>query len=40
MVEKRARPGGTTEKSGGVFWIPNNSFLRESKILDGLHDLR
>lgn len=34
IVEKRGRYGGTTEKSGGVFWIPNNSFLRESKIND------
>jgi len=38
MVEKRARPGGTTEKSGGVFWIPNNLFLRESKIEDKKED--
>ncbi|MCE5329546.1 FAD-dependent oxidoreductase [bacterium] len=34
MVEKRGRYGGTTEKSGGVFWIPNNSFLREGGVID------
>lgn len=34
MVEKRTRYGGTTEKSGGVFWIPNNSFLRAAGTED------
>jgi len=34
MLEKRNRYGGTTEKSGGVFWIPNNSFLRAGGVED------
>jgi len=34
MLEKRNRYGGTTEKSGGVFWIPNNSFLRAEGVED------
>lgn len=38
MVEKRSRYGGTTEKSGGVFWIPNNSFLSEAGVDDKKYD--
>lgn len=38
IIEKRNRYGGTTEKSGGVFWIPNNTFLRASGIEDARVD--
>ena len=32
IVEKALLFGGTTSKSGGVYWIPNNSFLRERGV--------
>jgi len=38
MIEKRNRYGGTTEKSGGVFWIPNNTFLRAKGVADKRED--
>lgn len=34
MVEKREAVGGTTAKSGGWFWIPNHSRLREMGVED------
>lgn len=38
VLEKRQRYGGTTEKSGGVFHIPNNSFMRAAGIKDERED--
>ena len=37
LVEKALLFGGTTAKSGGVYWIPNNRFLRE-RGLEGPRD--
>ncbi|MET0179349.1 MAG: FAD-dependent oxidoreductase [Novosphingobium sp.] len=34
ILEKTQYVGGTTAKSGGVIWVPNNRFIRE----DGEHD--
>lgn len=38
MVEKAASYGGTTMRSGGGFWIPNNRFQRELGIVDARQD--
>lgn len=38
MVEKAKRYGGTTEKSGGGFWTPNNSFMAAAGIEDPRED--
>ncbi|MEN6443976.1 MAG: FAD-dependent oxidoreductase [Methanoregula sp.] len=38
MVEKGATPGGTTGRSGGGFWIPNNRFQREKGVEDPRDD--
>ncbi|HYC01167.1 MAG TPA: FAD-dependent oxidoreductase [Candidatus Limnocylindrales bacterium] len=34
LVEKALLFGGTTAKSGGVYWIPNNRFLREAGVVE------
>ena len=31
ILEKTQYVGGTTAKSGGVMWIPNNRFIRASE---------
>jgi hypothetical protein len=38
MVEKGATPGGTTMRSGGGFWIPNNRFQKGKGIEDPRDD--
>lgn len=38
MVEKADAHGGTTIRSGGGFWIPNNRFQRERGIADSKQD--
>jgi 3-oxosteroid 1-dehydrogenase len=34
IVEKMPRIGGTTSRSGGVMWIPNNRFMKEEGVED------
>jgi 3-oxosteroid 1-dehydrogenase len=34
ILEKTAFIGGTTAKSGGVIWVPNNRFMKEAGIAD------
>ncbi|MGI1659354.1 MAG: FAD-dependent oxidoreductase [Desulfitobacterium sp.] len=34
MLEKASEIGGTTRRSGGGFWIPNNRFQRKHGIVD------
>jgi succinate dehydrogenase/fumarate reductase flavoprotein subunit len=38
LVEKMPMLGGTTGKSGGVVWIPNNFLLRAKGVVDGKED--
>jgi 3-oxosteroid 1-dehydrogenase len=38
MVEKADEIGGTTARSGGGFWVPNNRFQRENGIKDTRED--
>ncbi len=38
MLEKGRRYGGTTEKSGGILHMPNNSFMRDAGIKDERDD--
>jgi hypothetical protein len=34
MLEKMPYYGGTTIKSGGVFWVPNNGYLKSKGVVD------
>ena len=38
MLEKASLIGGTTLRSGGGYWIPNNKFQREKRIVDVKED--
>lgn len=38
LLEAAATPGGTTRRSGGAFWIPNNSWMRAAGALDPRDD--
>ena len=38
MVEKASSPGGTTARSGGGYWIPNNRFMRARGLQDPKDD--
>jgi 3-oxosteroid 1-dehydrogenase len=38
MVEKAESHGGTTMRSGGGFWIPNNRFQHDAGIIDTKQD--
>jgi 3-oxosteroid 1-dehydrogenase len=38
LVEKLARPGGTTGKSGGWYWVPNNVEMQALGIQDPRED--
>lgn len=38
MLEKTSVFGGTTLKSGGVFWVPNNAIMRRAGIEDPKED--
>ncbi|MBL4623221.1 MAG: FAD-dependent oxidoreductase, partial [Immundisolibacteraceae bacterium] len=34
MLEKASYYGGTTQKSQGAYWVPNNSLMRERGLVD------
>ncbi len=38
MLEKAPTVGGTTARSGGGFWVPNNHFLRKQGVSDTKED--
>jgi 3-oxosteroid 1-dehydrogenase len=37
-VEKAPTVGGTTWKSGGIYWIPNNAFMPAERVTDDKAD--
>jgi succinate dehydrogenase/fumarate reductase flavoprotein subunit len=39
LMEKAAAVGGTTAKSGGMYWIPNNFRMRERGVQDPKQDV-
>ena len=38
LLEAAPTFGGTTAKSGGIFWVPNNPFMRKQGIADARED--
>src|SRR5580765_5412722 len=38
MLEKALVFGGTTAKSGGIFWVPNNHLMRQQGMVDTRED--
>lgn len=38
ILEKTEYVGGTTARSGGVMWIPNNRFMREAGVADSYQE--
>ena len=38
VLEKTSLIGGTTARSGGVMWIPNNPFMAKAGVPDSLQD--
>ena len=38
ILEKAARVGGTTLKTGGWYWVPNNSQMRAAGVVDSRED--
>lgn len=40
ILEKQDRVGGSTSFSGGVWWVPNNSLLKEAGIADSFEKAR
>ena len=38
VLEKEGKLGGTTGKSGGIFWVPNNPLMKEDGMNDSKED--
>ena len=38
MIEKSFIPGGTSSRSGGVYWVPNNTHMQQQGLTDTRHD--